>query len=298
MSRSLWYYEHDGQSGGPVRVSQLRQMAAKGQLLPTDRVRKEDMDRWVKARAVKGLFTVEDLPAESYSSPGGSMFDFFGAGSAPVAAAEPTPEFLPVFDFFGGTSAPAPAKGGAPAPPQESTPSRATQASAPAAEEEVPTAMPVLPQPEVEESGSFQVTVPMAAPVEPVDEVTVPLADFVSDVPTAMPASDINPPLARSAELAGLEVTMSADGTATLTGGEVELSVIKGWLMARSALPGGSAGEVYLRLRHLSAIAFRDWPGVGMVLSFHAGSEAVAVKCEGDGEAAKAFVRRVVEAGE
>lgn len=297
MSRSLWYYEHEGQSGGPVRVSRLRQMAAKGELLPTDHVRKEDMDRWVKARAVKGLFSAEELPAESHSPSAGSMFDFFGAGSPPAPAAEPTPEFLPVFDFFGGTSAPTPAKAEAAAPPPESR--HAAKPSARAPEEDVPTAVEVLAQPDVEESGSFQLTVPMAAPAEAAAEATVLLAEFVADVPMAMPASDIYPPPpARPAELTGPEIAVSADGIARLAGGVVELSVTDGWLAARSAMPDGRAGEVYLRLRHLSAIVLRDRPGAGLVLSFHAGSDVIAVQCEGDGEAAKAFVRRVVEAGE
>src|SRR4051812_18187878 len=109
MSRTSWYYDHDGQVVGPVSVSELRHLAASGGLLPTDRVRKGDMDRWVKARAVKGLFA----PAGAGAAPGpavpadppegDTVFDFLGAGPPPAAEAEPAPaaEFLPEFDFFG-----------------------------------------------------------------------------------------------------------------------------------------------------------------------------------------------------
>lgn len=272
MSRSLWFYAHDGQTGGPVSVSQLRQLAASGRLLPTDRIRKEDMDRWAKARAVKGLFTAADQPSTTAAEAAGgdTVFDFLGAGP-PAAAPEPASEFHPAFDFFGTPP---------PLPPSQETP-----IAAPA------------PQSIVEDSGSFQLTVPMAAPVQSRDEDTVPYAAFHADVPMAMPASDIEvapPPV--SAELTGPEVTMLPDGATRSTGGVVELSVTGSWLAARSAAPDGSVGETYLRLSRLAAVTLRDRPDVGMVLSFHAGTEVVAVQCEGDGEAARAFLRRVLEA--
>src|SRR4051812_49445132 len=117
MSRTSWYYDHDGRVVGPISVSELRHLAASGQLLPTDRVRKGDMDRWVKARAVKGLFA--PAAAEAATGPavtadppeGDTVFDFLGAAPPPAAEAEPAPAaFHPEFDFFGG---------GPPAPPAE-----------------------------------------------------------------------------------------------------------------------------------------------------------------------------------
>jgi hypothetical protein len=282
MSRSKWYYDHDGQTGGPVSVSQLRQLAANGELRPTDRIRKEDMDRWVKARAVKGLFTNEE-PSSLEPTGRDATFDFFGVGP-PQTASEPANEFHPAFDFFGGPSAPVP----------ESKPVRKSKHDAPAAE--VPAAAPA-PPPTVDDSGSFQLTVPMAAPAESRDEEPVPYADFQADVPMAMPASAIGlpaPPV--SAELTGPEVAGQPDGTARPTGALVELSVTGGWLLARSAGPDGNTGETYLRLRRLTAVAMHDRPGAGLVLSFHAGPESVAVQCEGDATAARAFLRRVLEA--
>src|SRR5262245_52511717 len=92
MPPTLWYYEHEGRSGGPVTVSQLQTLAASGELLPTDKVRKDDMTKWVKARAVKGLFPPpESEGGDALTGPttdegeietGASAFDFFGTGSA------------------------------------------------------------------------------------------------------------------------------------------------------------------------------------------------------------------------
>jgi hypothetical protein len=51
-----WFYQKDGQEIGPLSPADLRRLASSGQLLPTDPVRKADMDRWAKASALKGLF--------------------------------------------------------------------------------------------------------------------------------------------------------------------------------------------------------------------------------------------------
>src|SRR5436305_1610265 len=136
MSRSKWYYDHDGRTGGPVSVSQLRELAATGELRPTDRIRKEDMDRWVKARAVKGLFTTEE-PSSLEPAGGDTSFDFFGVGPLETAS-EPANEFHPAFDFFG-----------APATIPESRPARKSKHDVPAAD--VPTAAPA-PPPTVDDS--------------------------------------------------------------------------------------------------------------------------------------------------
>ena len=103
MTKSRWFYDHEGLVGGPVSVAELRQLAAGGQLLPTDKVRKDDMERWVKARAVKGLFPPPDEATEAppESRDGDTVFDFFGAGppaTGPQPAEEPP---NPAFDFFG-----------------------------------------------------------------------------------------------------------------------------------------------------------------------------------------------------
>lgn len=130
MPPTLWYYEHEGKSGGPVTVSQLRQLAATGDLLATDKVRKDDMTKWVKARAVKGLFAPQagesgdvltspsTVEGEGEIETGASAFDFFGAGGPAPPVAERT-EDNTVFDFFNPApaAAPSPAAGPLTVPP-------------------------------------------------------------------------------------------------------------------------------------------------------------------------------------
>jgi hypothetical protein len=282
MSRSKWYYDHDGRTGGPVSVSQLRELAATGELRPTDRIRKEDMDRWVKARAVKGLFTSEEQSSPEPAG-GDTTFDFFGVGP-PQTASKPANEFHPAFDFFGGPPPPVP----------ESKPARKSKLDVPAAD--VPAAAPA-PPPTVDDSGSFQLTVPMASPAESPDEESVPYADFGADVPMAMPASAISPAAPPvSAKLTGPEVVGESDGTVRRTGDVVEWSLSGGWLATRSTAPDGATAESYLRVRRLTAVTLRNWPGVGLTLTFHAGSEAVSIQCEGEVAGARAFMRRVLAA--
>jgi hypothetical protein len=267
MSKSRWYYDRGGEVRGPLRVSELRQLAANGELQPTDHVRPEGVDRWVKARAVKGLFSAPEPTAGAVPPPTDSTFNFFGSGSS-ADSEPPTPaaEFIPAFDFFGGQ--PEPSK-----------------------KEEPPSEPPPPPSPPtVEDSATFRLTVPMAAPAEP------PSAEFEPEVPMAMPASAVDlPPPRLTAELSGPELIEQADGSLQPTSAVVELSVSGGWLLAKSAAPDGKVAETWLRLRRLEAIRFRERPGTGLVLSFHAGSQSVAVQCD-DAEAARAFLRRVVEA--
>jgi hypothetical protein len=53
---SKWYYTKDGQRQGPVTSERLKELAANGQLSPTDLVWKEGTSQWVEAQQVKGLF--------------------------------------------------------------------------------------------------------------------------------------------------------------------------------------------------------------------------------------------------
>lgn len=50
-----WYVIAGGQQVGPISAQQMRDMAASGQLQPTDTVWKEGMPNWVPAKSVKGL---------------------------------------------------------------------------------------------------------------------------------------------------------------------------------------------------------------------------------------------------
>lgn len=259
MSKKHWFYDHAGRVGGPVNVTELRHLAANGQILPTDQVRKEDMDRWVKAGAVKGLFA----PAAD-SEP---AFDF-GAGPPPAAAAE---EFNPAFDFFGGAAEASPAT-----PARPSAPRRKSKA-APA------------------DGGTFRLTGPSNPPAESPDEAPIPYADFQADVPMATPVFEDEVPTAApavgAAVLTGPEVALQPYGTAAPTGGTVELSVGDGWLVARC-----DGQETHLRLACLDAVALRERSPAGLVLSVHAGGQVVAVRCDGDAEPVRVFVRRVLAA--
>lgn len=51
-----WYYSRGGERTGPVSGAELKQLAASGELDPSDEVRREGMSEWLPARQVKGLF--------------------------------------------------------------------------------------------------------------------------------------------------------------------------------------------------------------------------------------------------
>ena len=56
-----WYFTRDGkQVQGPFTDTRLKQLAASGHLLPTDRVHRLGMDKAVRARRIKGLFAPPD----------------------------------------------------------------------------------------------------------------------------------------------------------------------------------------------------------------------------------------------
>lgn len=54
-SISVWYYSKNRQQQGPISEEQLRQLAATGQLQPSDLVWKHGMDQWAEARKLKGI---------------------------------------------------------------------------------------------------------------------------------------------------------------------------------------------------------------------------------------------------
>ena len=51
-----WYVGKGGQQSGPFAPTQLRQMAASGQLSPGDLLWKDGLPNWVPASSIKGLF--------------------------------------------------------------------------------------------------------------------------------------------------------------------------------------------------------------------------------------------------
>jgi hypothetical protein len=72
-----WHYSRSGQQAGPVTGAQLKQLAARGEISPTDLVWKDGLKDWVPASKLRGLFPDTDalrratppLPAPSRQSP-------------------------------------------------------------------------------------------------------------------------------------------------------------------------------------------------------------------------------------
>jgi hypothetical protein len=58
-----WFCRHAGGEAGPMAASDLKGLAESGRLGPHDEVRKADMDTWVQARFVRGLFP--ETPADT-----------------------------------------------------------------------------------------------------------------------------------------------------------------------------------------------------------------------------------------
>ena len=57
-----WYYSGNGQRRGPVSDEELKQVAASGQLKPTDKVWKKGMAGWQAASEIEGLIPVANEP--------------------------------------------------------------------------------------------------------------------------------------------------------------------------------------------------------------------------------------------
>jgi len=58
-----WYYAHQGQQSGPVSTEQLKQLAASGQIQPSDLVWKQGMAAWAAASTVEGVLSASGSPA-------------------------------------------------------------------------------------------------------------------------------------------------------------------------------------------------------------------------------------------
>jgi len=70
MSQALWYYATNGQqSPSPVPFNALQQMAANGQLQPTDLVWSDGMPQWVAASTVQGVFAQPPTAAHLQAFP-------------------------------------------------------------------------------------------------------------------------------------------------------------------------------------------------------------------------------------
>jgi uncharacterized RDD family membrane protein YckC len=61
MSTIEWYYLRDGQQIGPVGSKELKSLADRGRLQPTDLIWRDGLPNWVPAARVKGLFPETDV---------------------------------------------------------------------------------------------------------------------------------------------------------------------------------------------------------------------------------------------
>lgn len=92
-----WYVGRSGQRAGPYTTEQVRQMAAAGQLLPSDLLWKDGLENWVPLTQVKGLLPTGvggtlpplELRPQAGFSAGPDFHDAPAAGSS--AAAEWNP---------------------------------------------------------------------------------------------------------------------------------------------------------------------------------------------------------------
>jgi hypothetical protein len=83
-----WYYAKNGQQLGPVSTAVLTEMAAQGQVQPTDLVWREGMPNWAPARTVRGIYPDSAPTAASVPNPP-------SAGAAYGLSPEPIPAAIP-----------------------------------------------------------------------------------------------------------------------------------------------------------------------------------------------------------
>jgi hypothetical protein len=87
-----WFYTTNGQqAAAPVSNSQLRQMAASGQLQPTDLVWQEGLPNWMPASTIKGLFAGPAIGEQPIASESPSMVQSRARKKAEARPAEGKP---------------------------------------------------------------------------------------------------------------------------------------------------------------------------------------------------------------
>lgn len=94
MASSRWYYAKGDQVFGPVESSELKRLATSGEFGPKDRVRKDDMQQWVQAGAVKNLFASVSPQTTSTRAAVGDVIPSERVTSAAVEQATNT---IPIF---------------------------------------------------------------------------------------------------------------------------------------------------------------------------------------------------------
>jgi hypothetical protein len=109
-----WYYTKQKKQRGPVSEEDLRELAASGELAPTDKVWKKGMEKWVAADTIKGLFgggsgdrpaaksgtTKKSAPAEGNGA--GDALDISDDDGEVVKKPPPKKGGVPVWVWIGG----------------------------------------------------------------------------------------------------------------------------------------------------------------------------------------------------
>ena len=83
-----WFCQIAGREIGPLSSQQLKAMAAQGQILPTDNVRRGTTGHWVAASRVRGLFVAGQAPPRAVAEPP----SFFGSAPPPAEVFSNLPE--------------------------------------------------------------------------------------------------------------------------------------------------------------------------------------------------------------
>ncbi len=98
MTAIDWYYARGGKQMGPVPSTELKRLAAAGELTPDDLVWREGLSEWAPAGSVRGLFGDESQPAVPTDLPSKPVMplehqdEATPASEASLAAADVPPE--------------------------------------------------------------------------------------------------------------------------------------------------------------------------------------------------------------
>jgi uncharacterized RDD family membrane protein YckC len=105
-STAEWYYLLDGQQLGPVGSRELKVLADKGRLQPTDLIWRDGLTNWVPAARVKGLFPdtdvygLEEEPAAPAPAPAKEDDDFSPGGARPKVSRALRHGYAPIVKRF------------------------------------------------------------------------------------------------------------------------------------------------------------------------------------------------------
>ncbi|MDB5319332.1 MAG: hypothetical protein JWN40_963, partial [Phycisphaerales bacterium] len=94
-----WFYTRNKEQFGPVNSTQLKELAARGELLPSDLVWKDGMSEWVSAATLKSIFAGAGAPVASHGAPTPVAHAEHApvAKTAAAAAIAPAPGAIPYY---------------------------------------------------------------------------------------------------------------------------------------------------------------------------------------------------------